>query len=84
MNQPFTDDDIMAMAGTIQDPSLPYTAGKSSFWQKAFQYYNQQTDIPRKLGMGCRPCYGKVFFYILKKRLQQTNNNHEKIQTTGH
>jgi hypothetical protein len=35
-------------------------------WKKAFDEYN--SDHPQKLGMGCIPCYRKVFDYINKKK----------------
>jgi hypothetical protein len=41
------------------------TRGADPIWKKAFDFYNAQPDLPRPLGMHCRPCYMKVLLYCL-------------------
>ena len=63
---PFTDEELLRMA---------FSNYPNETWQKAFNYYNRKMSengmALRRLNMGCRPCFGKVFCYILKQRFEQ-------------
>jgi len=42
-------------------------------WKQAFQEYNEAPENKsRPLGMGCRPCYAKVYYFLLKKETVKT------------
>lgn len=46
----------------------------SASWQVLFNFYNSKNHP--KMGMGCLPCFSKVYFYV-KKYLNEnsTDNN---------
>jgi hypothetical protein len=62
---PFTDNELCFM---IEKP-VP-----SKDWMTAFSIYNLDSKNKR-LSPNCRPCYFKVFAYLLKIRLNAKNAN---------
>lgn len=42
--------------------NIKYDSKKVKAWNEMFKFYNDNSGF--HLGMGCRPCYGKVYTFI--------------------
>jgi len=65
-----TQSDIDIMAKDIKN-LIQFMPRDKAFWSKFFDYYNQNHE--KRIGMGCRPCFPKVYYFIKKEfEKQQT------------
>ncbi len=57
-NFPFTDTDLKHMELTMRSHTH-----SDAIWARAFAYYMKHTGY--ELSMACRPCYEKVYHFLL-------------------
>lgn len=60
------------------NPSTGYFSIRSSVaerskWQTLFKFYNDNHE--KKLGYGCAPCFGKVYFFVKQQIVKQDDNS---------